>query len=63
MYLLSQDFQLIADLSDDPFIPGNMNWGTVVIHRGKVYAVGCRKFDNKLGYRVERFDGEGWVFV
>ena len=58
MYALSEEGELVDDLSEDPLIPGFMVRGCSLVQEGKIYAVGLRDLAREQWkWRIEIFDG------
>ena len=60
LYSLTEEGELIEDLSADPIIPGSMCIGSFTVLEGKIYAVGRRELDNVWEWRIVAFDGLKW---
>ena len=60
MYALSEEGELIADLSDDSLIPGYMCNGTTLVTKRKMYALGFKLKEGKWKINGNAFDGVEW---
>ena len=63
MYTLSEEGELLDDLSADPLVPGFMVRGSVAVTDGKIYAVGHMQLSKQSKWRIEVFDGSQWSLI
>ena len=63
MYSFTEDGNFEKDFSKDSLIPGTMCEGTFLVQDDYIFAVGLRKLDNELKWRIEVFDGIKWDFL
>ena len=56
--ILSEEGELLRDLSDDPLIPGAPI--TFEVLKGSLYSVGFNFFKHKWRYSVRKFNGKKW---
>ena len=64
MYALSEEGQLLQDLSPDPLIPGTIVLGSYVTVREGIFGFSWRK--NGRGepeWQLEVFDGIKWALI
>lgn len=63
MYALTEEGELIVDLSDDCHIPGYMSNGTYLIAERRVFALGNKLLEGKWRLKAHCFDGVEWALL
>lgn len=63
MYSLTEEGDLIEDLSSDPLIPGYMSSGSFSVKRDWLYAAGAIETDSGWEKGVALFDGRKWALL
>ena len=61
MEVLDEEGKLEADLSDDPLIPGYMNFGSFTAHKGEINAVGFNDFNDQMEWSLRTYDLSKWT--
>lgn len=62
MHKVSEEGELIEDLSSLGLIPGAMRWGSYVARNESLYAIGYRKWSDYKCYSLLCFNGKWWSF-
>ena len=60
MHKVSEEGEVLGDLSSLALIPGAMRWGSYIVSKGFLYAIGYRKWEENKCYRFLSFDGMSW---
>ena len=63
MYVLEEEGELGSDLSSDPNVPGTMGFGSYLVEKGKIVAVGGKGVDDEFKVELEVFEDKKWSFV
>ena len=63
MYILSEEGELLEDLSYITTTPGYMNQGYFMVIKERIFATGKRWVNFNQSWWVEQFDGNKWFLL